>query len=321
MKKVKDGIVFSNDIYRIMQGKNALDFDYAKNGLIIPTEEQIRKLRSDFKRDVNRIFDGKVTIFSETEMDDFLYDSLEDCWEYPIISLDKTYFRGENDSYFLDCTRLDGSDQLISRKNLNDIDSVKKQIKEISEKLKANNTFEIFLVDDVAFSGNVLKSIIHNFSQNNITVLGIRVAISTKESYEYFNRHLKNGLKCGCMLEKDVIDQICERDFYFGIAQSGISIVNPIGKILKAPYFKPYGNPVVRASIPTESEDFFSIGCIMRSMYLWHCIEENSKKLVYIKDLPESIISTRQEDRVVNSLRKELNYYEKVANRSYGECR
>ena len=41
------------------------------------------------------------------------------------------------------------------------------------------------------------------------------------------------------MLGENVIDQVCERDFYFGIAQSGISILKN-GKVLKSPYFKPY---------------------------------------------------------------------------------
>ena len=52
-------------------------------------------------------------------------------------------------------------------------------------------------------------------------------------------------------MSKDIIDQICERDFYFGIAGSGISIkINE--EIVKAPYFLPFGNPVERASIPQD---------------------------------------------------------------------
>lgn len=83
MEKVEDGIVFSYDIYRIFKGINALDFDYRKNGLSIPTEDEIKKVRSDFEKDVKRIFDGKVTIFGEEKMEDFLYRSLVDVLEYP----------------------------------------------------------------------------------------------------------------------------------------------------------------------------------------------------------------------------------------------
>lgn len=83
MKKVEEGIVFSNDIYSILKGVNALDFDYRGKGIMIPTEDEIQKLRNDFSKDVNRMFDGKVTIFSEAEMEDFLYWSLCDVLEYP----------------------------------------------------------------------------------------------------------------------------------------------------------------------------------------------------------------------------------------------
>lgn len=83
MKKVEEGIVFSNDIYSILKGVNALNFDYRGRGIMIPSEEEIAKIRRDFLKDALRMFDGKVTIFSEAEMEDFLYWSLMDCLEYP----------------------------------------------------------------------------------------------------------------------------------------------------------------------------------------------------------------------------------------------
>ncbi len=187
--------------------------------------------------------------------------------------------------------------------------------------LKLNVYKDIFLVDDVVYSGNVLKNIIMQFKENGINVLGIRTSLATEESYEYFNQNLREGLKCGCLMGKDVIDQICERDFYFGIVQSGISTLQSNGKISKSPYFRPFGNPIQRASIPKKFEKIFSNGCILRSMYLWKCIEENSKRKLYIKDLPEKITNTNENERILDVLRKGLIYYEKDTNRNYGECR
>lgn len=218
----------------------------------------------------------------------------------------------------MDCTRLDNSKKLVSRKSPNDITSVKRQIKDISQILKIQGRFNIILVDDVVFSGNVLKEIIKSFYENGIRVVGIRSAISTSQSYDFFNQKLKLGLKCGCLLGEDVIDQICERDFYFGIAQSGISILRD-GKILKSPYFKPFGNPVQRASIPRKFEILFSNGCLARSMFLWKFIEENSKKKVFIRDLPEKIVNTSENDRVLKVLEKGFEFYEKDTNRNNGE--
>ena len=82
MKRIDEGIVFSNDIMWILKGKNALDFNYSKKELKIPRKEDIEKLRSDFKKDVNNIFD-RVTVIDEEEMEEYLYTSLEDVKQYP----------------------------------------------------------------------------------------------------------------------------------------------------------------------------------------------------------------------------------------------
>lgn len=236
----------------------------------------------------------------------------------PIVSLDKIYFKGSENSYFLDCTRLNGVTKLVSRKNPNDITNVEKQIYDISQKLKMQKKSKIILVDDVVFSGSVLRKIQEKFLKNEIEIVGIRSAISTKKSYDFFNQRLKFGLKCGCVLGENVIDQVCERDFYFGIAQSGISILKN-GKVLKSPYFKPFGNPVERASIPKEYEILFSNGCLARSMFLWKFIEDNSKRKVFIKDLPEKIVNTNDSDRILKVLEKGFEFYEKNTNRNNGE--
>ena len=234
------------------------------------------------------------------------------------MSLDKIYFR-ETDGIFLDCTRLDKSQKLVSRKKPNDRESVRNQILAISIDLLSQGKNEIVLADDVVFSGNVLRSLINAFEYCGIETVGVRAAIATEESYKFFNETLPKGLGCGCILGKDVIDQICERDFYFGIVQSGISSVRGDGKILKKPYFKPFGNPVERASVPKEFESIFSNNCMLRSMYLWKCIEENSGREIAIKEMPEEIYGTNGEERIINTLRKGLIYYEKDTNRDNGE--
>ena len=106
------------------------------------------------------------------------------------------------------------------------------------------------------------------------------------------------------MLE-DVIDQICERDFYFGVAGSGIMISTGDG-MYKAPYFKPYGNPYERASIPLEYVDFFSRGCLERSLYLWEDMDNIRDSKTKILELPERIINTKENDEVVKTLKKEI---------------
>lgn len=78
MKKIEKGIVFSNDIERILKGNNALEFSYEKKGIIIPNIGFLESLRIDFKKDVNKIFEGAVTILSEEEMLCNIYNSIAD---------------------------------------------------------------------------------------------------------------------------------------------------------------------------------------------------------------------------------------------------
>lgn len=300
METIRGGIVFSNDINRILNGKNALDFSYKQIG--IPESSVIEAVRLDFKKSVCRIFDGNVRIVSELEMVSSMMEAMNDVYgKYPIITLDKIYVSVDDQNLiFLDCTRLDGSKDLVSRNNVNNDQNVDNQIDMISKKLKEQGQRKIILVDDVVFSGTVLRTVTKKFLEKGIAVMGIRSAISTIESYEFFNSVLPFGLKCGYVMEKDVIDQICERDFYFGVAQSGISIKTQNGVVYKAPYFTPFGDPVERASIPSEQEIYFSDGCIKRSIALWRSLN----KTIYVKELPETIMNAPLEEPVVKVLER-----------------
>lgn len=227
---------------------------------------------------------------------------LGDC---PIVSLDKIYLSIDNEFIcFLDCTRLNGENNLVSRKNMNDKDSVDKEIQILSSYFRSLNINKIIIADDVLFSGTVLREIIKIFKNNNIDVVGVRCCISSIEGYEYFNQVLPLGVKCDYILGKTTIDQICERDFYFGIVGSGIATKTKEKIIKKAPYFYPFGNPVERASIPQEKAQIFSNTCLYRSLLLWQEIERLSNKQFKIEDLPEEIINTNKNNSVTYTLKK-----------------
>ena len=63
MKTIKNGIVFSNDIKRILDGVNAFNYKYQ----FIPNKSIIETVRNSFKKETNKIF-NEVTIISEEEM-------------------------------------------------------------------------------------------------------------------------------------------------------------------------------------------------------------------------------------------------------------
>ena len=63
MEKISKGIVFSEDIKRILNGVNAFKSKYSFK----PSDSVISEVRDDFRRDVNNIFD-EVVIISEEDM-------------------------------------------------------------------------------------------------------------------------------------------------------------------------------------------------------------------------------------------------------------
>lgn len=67
MKSIKNSIVFSNDMKRIMEGNNALQFDY-QSFCILPSDNFFKALRNDFQQETSKIFNGKVTMLEEEEM-------------------------------------------------------------------------------------------------------------------------------------------------------------------------------------------------------------------------------------------------------------
>ena len=63
MEIISKGIVFSEDIKRILNGVNAFKFKYDFK----PSDAVIREVRNDFRREVSTIFD-RVVIIGEEDM-------------------------------------------------------------------------------------------------------------------------------------------------------------------------------------------------------------------------------------------------------------
>lgn len=84
MKKVEKGIVFSNDIMRILEGNNAMKFSYLENGLIIPNRNFIELLRNDFNNYVQKIFKNNATVIGEEDMLNSILTAIFDVYrKYP----------------------------------------------------------------------------------------------------------------------------------------------------------------------------------------------------------------------------------------------
>ncbi len=306
MKRLEDGIIISNDIYLIITGCNALKFKYIDKAIIVPSKEFIDNLREEFKEICEKAYQTKVTFISEEDMTNSMNELIDKYkGRYPIVSMDEIYIKCDNENiYSLDCTRLAGSKEMVSRLNPRDPDGVRKQVMRLAYIFRSRGTKEIILLDDVIFSGSVIKYISDLFNAYGIKVVGACAAISSEEGYEMFS-NLPEKVSCGYLMSKNVIDEVCERDYFYGIAQSGMAM-EVDGEIYKTPYILPFGDPVKRASIPEENQEQFSKDCIRLALKFWMETERLSNREIMNYELPERINNTDYNEGVVKTLKKVL---------------
>lgn len=217
----------------------------------------------------------------------------------PIVSPDNIYLDDSN-SFTLDCTRENGTNRLVSRKDPINY-SVEDEIKKLASYFKKEGIKDIVFYDDVIYSGKVFLKLDELFQKENIKIVGVRALITSSEFLKENQFRFKDGIKTRYILGKNTIDQVCERDFYYGIVQSGI-LIRENNILKKSPYFEPFGYPTERASIPKEYSKEFSTSCIDRSIDLWEEIERLSKREINKEELPEEIIGDN--GRIVNILKR-----------------
>ncbi len=306
MKTLEKGIIISEDIDLILNGNNALGYSYKDKGIIVPSKKFIEGLRENFYKLCRETYGTDVIGVKESEMKESLEDLIKDVIDkYPIVSMDEIYIKPDNENiYSLDVTRLTGSSDLVTRKNPLDKNGVQKEVLKIAKELIQSGKDEIILLDDVIFSGSVVATISKFFKECGINVVGAISSISSNEAYEKFS-NLKEKVKCGYLMKDDVIDEICERDFYYGIAQSGMAKEED-GKIYKAPYFLPFGDPVARASVPKDKAKYFSNELVKLSIDLWDETNRLSNREIMNYELPERILNTNENESVIKTLRKVL---------------
>jgi hypothetical protein len=276
--------VVSGDIKNLLQqwGK--------KNGFVLPDDNFFNELRSDFGLFMTQVFPG-FELITEEELTNGLNILVKEDGNYPL-SLDMVYYPSNPR---VDITRqidLDGSDKGLSRRAGSPL--LLKQFRNF----KNSGVKEICLVDDVIFSGEVLVRVIEALNRIGIQTKSVYAGIGIKEGVDL----LKNkGYQVKCIRTYDeVIDEICERDFYPGVPLSGrlIDSQNNIG----APYLLPFGNPGKWASIPEEWQKPVSEFCIGQTIKLFRSIELASNKKISMQDLGRQIKGLPSEGNFVDIL-------------------
>ena len=270
---MKKPYVVSADIYLLLSKWTK------ENDFVLPSKKFFKELREKFSLKMRTIF-PVFEFVSEKEICSELHRLVTKS-NLPSISLDHVYFQ---ENLQLETTRLvDINLETIKEPgHRTGTPAINLQL----QKLKTLGIKDVVLVDDVIYSGNGMLWAIDKLKECNINVKSICVGIGVGMGVKLLTE-FNYPVHCVRLFE-EVIDELCERDFYF-IPGSGH--LRRIGQEdFRVPYFKPFGKPNKWASIPDEEELDFSIFCIQQNISLFEEIEKCSGKKILCKDLGFNIL-------------------------------
>jgi len=279
--------VVSADIYLLMK-------EWAtQNGFVLPAREFFCQLREEFSNYMSGIF-SNFELVSEEEISCGLPGLVEG--GLPTISLDRVYFTSELN---LEITRL--VDESGEDRGLGHRAGTPPLVQQI-RKLQTSGVREAVVVDDVIFTGTLLERVIGLLSRIGIRVPLICTGVGIAEGINRI-KDTKREVRCVRTYE-EVIDEVCERDFYPGVPLSGRLLVG--GGNVGVPYLIPFGKPESWASISSEHAAAFSRFCLHQTARLFDEVERCSGKLVLCRDLGRRVVGLLDETRFSEVLRQIL---------------
>ncbi|MFA5743109.1 MAG: hypothetical protein WCX77_02965 [Candidatus Paceibacterota bacterium] len=251
----------------------------ARNGFTMPSSEFFYRLREAFSVQMRRIFPS-FELVSEREISQGLADLVAESG-LPAVSLDKVYSKSELN---FEITRLvDEKGKSCGWSNRAGTPPIPQQL----EALRASGIKEAVLVDDVIFSGDMLEMITDLFLTAGIRVPLICAGIGIAEGIRRING-TRREVRCVRVFDQ-VIDEVCERDFYPGTPLSGRLLSGSMN--IGVPYIFPFGNPEDWASIPSEHATTFSRFCLGQTILLFDEIERCSGREILCQDLGRKVFS------------------------------
>jgi len=262
--------VVSEDIH-ILLGEWAI-----KKGFCLPSGDFFEQLRKELWKYLSEIFGiGNIDMVLAEELRDGMQKFIRQI-DIPVISMDRVYIRTNPE---IQIARVvdDFLNNCGTRPRFG-TPSIQEQL----ARLKAKYC-KIALIDDVLFSGNVMAEIVSSLEKIGVAVPVVIVGIAIGEGVEKTQKQTESEV-LSVKYYREVIDEICERDFYPGVPLSGRLVADEKTEI-GSPYLHPFGKPCNWASIPRNKEKEFSVFCLQQAIRLWEEIESVSQKNVRCCDL------------------------------------
>jgi len=245
-------------------------------GLALPPKENIAQLRYALKQQLQAVFGPAVEMITAESMRNGMEAAIAQTSTIPV-SLDRLYVTCV---HHIDMTRsVDTELRDCGETERCDSAPLPVQIKALA----VEGVREVTLVDDVVFSGNGIVRLIELCAAYGVTVRAVIAGIAIGEGEQKITAR---GIPVHAAHRfSQVIDEICERDFYAGLPLSGRNVTMQLHNT-GAPYFFPFGKPCEWASVPVEHAESLSQFCLRQNIALWRAIEAMSGTTVQCGDLP-----------------------------------
>lgn len=270
--------IVSSDVYGLMR-------HWAQNsGAELPSEAFFDDNKAALAHDLKMATDAQVEVVDQQELEEGMRKLVDDS-DGPVISLDRAYLKTGHEKIIghVDATRAVNEYHadigLMPRPGA---DSLEKQLKAAA----ALHDGHVNLIDDVIFSGDGTLALAERLIAHGQPVrrvyAGIGIAGGIKKIEEA-------GIEVICVKTyDDVMDEVCERDFYPGVPMSGRTVLSGDGQHWSAPYLLPMGS-VEWASIQHDRAIAFSASRLICALEMWHGIEEASGRKILASEVPRQL--------------------------------
>mgnify|MGYP001570115688 CR=1 FL=1 len=265
--------------------------DWAKRqGFTLPPADFFCDLRLEFTQLMREIFPS-FELLAEAELTAGVANLVKQSG-LPQVSLDGVYFQSNARLDLTRCVSSDNQDCGLRRRS--GTISLLAQVRAI----KASGLKNVVLVDDVVFSGELMTRVIVLLERIGVRVGAVCAGIGISEGTR---RIEKLGRPVCCVrYYEEVIDQVCERDFYPGIPFSGRLLVGSDN--VGVPYLLPFGRPGKWASIPARHQLQLSRHCLSATAAIFSAIERYSNREVLCSHVGRRVLHMPEEGRFVGLL-------------------
>lgn len=249
----------------------------SRRGFVLPDDSFFTDLRAEFRCLMRNVFSQFIWV-SEEEIIEGLRKRTASV-KYPLLSLERAYLETQFKLELCRCVNAQNADVGLYARNGASL------LTQLAT-LHRSGIKRVVLVDDVIFSGSFLIRILELLKKEGVKVSAVYTGIAVGSGMAMIQSH---GYYVECVrFFPEVIDEICERDFFPGVPLSGRTLHE--AQNVGIPYILPFGLMGKWASVPEERGKVVSERCIEFTALLFDQIGRVSGRPVRCSDLDRGVL-------------------------------